>query len=205
MTRTRVMPEPVNLRSRRTRAALLASAYEILTAEGFEVLTMAAVAERAGVTRRAVYLHFPTRAALVTSLFDHIADVEGLADSVRGVEDAPDSVSGLDAWAAHLARFHPRLVEVDHALQRVWRTDPDAARYRKRILAAKHSTCRALIERLVQDGRLAAGWTPKSATDMLFALVSTGLVEALLVDRRWSRRRLAEQLALVFRSTFVED
>jgi hypothetical protein len=38
---------------------------------------------------------------------------------------------------------------------------------------------------------------------MLFALVSTDLIEALIADRRWSRQRLAKQLALLFRSTFV--
>jgi hypothetical protein len=31
------------------------------------------------------------------------------------------------------------------------------------------------------------------------------MIEALIVDRRWSRRRLAEHLALLFRSTFVAD
>ncbi len=38
---------------------------------------------------------------------------------------------------------------------------------------------------------------------MLFALISSDMIEALIVDRRWSQRRLAERLALVFRSTFA--
>jgi hypothetical protein len=38
---------------------------------------------------------------------------------------------------------------------------------------------------------------------MLFALVSSDGVEALLVDRRWSRRKLAEHLSRLFRATFV--
>ena len=37
---------------------------------------------------------------------------------------------------------------------------------------------------------------------MLFALISSDLIEALLVDRRWSRNRLATHLALLFRATF---
>src|SRR5690242_17802927 len=47
-----------NVRGRRTRAALLAATREVLEEGGFEELTMTAVAERAGVTRRAIYLHF---------------------------------------------------------------------------------------------------------------------------------------------------
>ncbi len=92
--------EPTNARSRRTRAALLAAAHTILEEQGFEALTMSAVADRAGVTRRAVYMHFTARAELVGALFDHVAAVEGLAESLRGVWEAPDAVSALDQWAA---------------------------------------------------------------------------------------------------------
>jgi AcrR family transcriptional regulator len=195
--------EPTNARSRRTRAALLGAAHAILEEQGFEALTMTAVAERAGVTRRAVYMHFPSRAELVGALFDHVAGVEGLAASLQEVWEAPDAVAALDAWAGHLARYHPRLLAVDRALQRVWRSDPDAAAHRERVVAEKLSNCRRLAGRLESEGRLAGGWTPESARDMLFALVSSDMIEALIVDRRWPRRRLAEHLALMFRSTFV--
>src|SRR5919109_591790 len=179
--------QPANARSRRTRAALLAAARAILEEKGFEALTMTAVAERAGVTRRAVYMHFPSRAELVSGLFDHVARVEGLADSLREVWAAPDAIAALDAWAAHLARYHPRVLAVDRAVQRMWRLDPDAAAHRKRVVAEKLSNCRRLARRLDDEGRLAAGWTPESAADMLFALISSDAIEALIVDRRWSR------------------
>jgi AcrR family transcriptional regulator len=195
--------EPTNARSRRTRAALLDAAHAILKEQGFEALTMTAVAERAGVTRRAVYMHFPTRAALVGELFDHVAKVEGLAGSLERVWIAPNSVSALDEWAGHLARYHPRLLAVDRAMQRVWRDDPDAAAHRARVVKAKLTNCRRLAKWLVEEGRLAPGWTTATATDMLFALIASDVIEALIVDRRWSRAQLSQHLALLFRSTFV--
>jgi AcrR family transcriptional regulator len=194
---------PANARSRRTRAALLEATHAILKEQGFEALTMTAVAERAGVTRRALYMHFPTRSALVGELFDYVAQVEGLAASLKHVWTAPDAVSALDEWARHLARYHPRLLTVDRAVQRVWRDDPDAAAHRARVVKAKLANCRRLANRLAEEGRLAPGWTKASATDMLFALIASDVIEALIVDRRWSRARLAEHLALLFRSTFV--
>jgi AcrR family transcriptional regulator len=195
--------EPANARSRRTRAALLAASRAILEEQGFEALTMSAAAERAGVTRRAMYLHFASRAELIGALFDHVAAVEGLDESLRSVWEAPDAVAALDAWAAHLARYHPRLLAVDRALQGVWRQDADAAAHRARVVSEKLSNCRRLATRLADEGRLAAGWSPSLAADMLFALISSDMIEALIVDRRWSRQRLAEHLALVFRSTFA--
>jgi AcrR family transcriptional regulator len=195
--------EPTNARSRRTRAALLAAARALLEEQGFEALTMTAVAERAGVTRRAVYLHFPSRGKLVGELFDFVAASEGLTESLQDVWDAPDAGSALDRWAAHLARYHPQVLGLDRAMQQTWRQDPDAAAHRKRVVAEKLWNCRRLVRWLDQEGRLAGGWTPQSATDMLFALISSDMIEALIVDRRLSRHRLAEHLALLFRSAFT--
>jgi AcrR family transcriptional regulator len=197
--------EPTNARSRRTRTALLSSAREILETRGFEALTMTAVAERAGVTRRAAYLHFATRAELIGALFDFVADTEGLEESLRRVWEAPDAVSALDEWAAHLARYHVRLLAVDRAVERVRHVDADAAAHRKRVVAEKLSNCRRLVSRLEQERRLARSWTEETASDMLFSLISSDMIEALTLDRRWSRRRLADHLALLFRSAFVAD
>jgi AcrR family transcriptional regulator len=205
VTPVRSTIEPTNVRSRRTRAALLAAAHAILEEQGFEALTMSAVARQARVTRRAVYMHFASRSELVGVLFDYVASVEGLAESLEAVWHAPDGVSALDEWAAHLARYHPRLLTVDRALQRVWRVDPDAAAHRKRVVTAKMANCRRLARRLVDEGRLADAWTIESAADMLFALISSDMIEALIVDRRWSRHQLADRLAILFRSTFVAD
>lgn len=199
----KTIDEPTNARSRRTRAALLAAAREILAEKGFEALTMTAVADRSKVTRRAAYLHFATRAELVAALFDHVAETEGLDESLQRVWDAPDAVSALDEWAGHLARYHPKVLPVDRAVQQVWRLDPDARVHRKKVVAAKLSNCRRLIGDLDSEGRLSPAWTVRAATDMLFGLISSDLIEALLNDRRWSQQRLADHLALLFRSTFV--
>jgi hypothetical protein len=47
--------------------------------------------------------------------------------SVQPVGDAPDSVTRLEAFAVHLAGFHPRIRTVDLALLRASETDPDVA------------------------------------------------------------------------------
>ena len=65
----RSIEQPQNARSRRTSGALLHATRDLIDEQGFEALTMAAVAERAGVSRRAVYLHFSTRTELVTALY----------------------------------------------------------------------------------------------------------------------------------------
>lgn len=195
--------ESGNARSRRTRAALLAATREIIEEDGFESLAMAEVARRAGVSRRAVYLHFSTRSELVNSLFDFVADSEGLAESTRPVWEAADGAAALDEWARHLARYHARLIPITRALQSVGQGDADACRHRQRVIQAQLANCRRLAARLCEEGRLSPGWTLESATDMLWALISTDMIEGLLVERRWTPEMFAEQFATLLRSTFV--
>lgn len=195
--------QPANARSRRTRRALLDGARAILEEEGAAALTMAAVAERAGVTRRAAYLHFPSRADVVASLFDHIAEQQGLGPSLDHVFAASDSVAALDRWAEHLARYHPALIAVDRAITHAQRHDPDAAAHRERISTAQRNNCRRLARWLADEERLASPWTIGTATDMLFGLISTDMMDRLLHDCRWSPQLLASSLAALLRRTLV--
>jgi len=197
------VPDSSTPQGQHTRQRLLAATRAVLEEEGFAALTMGKVAARAQVTRKTVYLHFGTRGALIAELFGYVAAAEGLHRSLAPVWSAPDGAAALEEWAHHLARYHPQLLAVGRALQQVWRSDPDAAAHHRRILAAKHGNCRRLAQRLADEGILAPGWTVQSAADMLNALATTDLIEALAVDRGWSHRALADGLARLFRSAFL--
>jgi AcrR family transcriptional regulator len=195
---------PANARSRRTRQALLDAARALLEGQGSDALTMSAVADRAGVTRRTAYIHFGSRADLVALLFDHVAEAEGLAESIGRVRDAPDAVAALDEWAAHLARYHTRVVALDRAIARAADSDPDAARYRSRIARAKLKNCRDLVRRLDDEGVLGEQWRADTATDVLYALTSSDVVDGLTGDRGWSKEKLARSLAVLFRAALLD-
>ncbi len=196
--------EPGSGRSRRTRAALLAATRALLEEHGTESLTMAAVAGRAGVSRRAVYLHFTSRTELLTELFGYVSEQEGLQSSLQPVWQAPDAAAALEEWAGHLARFHPRILAVARAIQRVRRVDPDAAKHWELVMADQQACCHRLAAWLAREQRLAPPWTVPTATDMLWALMSFEVLEELLVDRGWSPRRYRAHLAVVLQSTFLD-
>ena len=166
---------------------------------------MAAVAERAGVSRRAVYLHFASRTELLTELFGYVSEQEGLAASLQPVWQAPDAPAALEEWACHLARFHPRVLAVACAIQRVRRVDPDAEAHWQLVMADQQACCQRLAAWLAREQRLAPPWTVRTAADMLWALMSYELLEELLVDRGWSPRRYRTHLAALFKSTFLCD
>lgn len=199
----RSIVHPQNARSRRTAGALLSAARAIIEQDGFESLTMAAVAERAGVSRRAVYLHFAGRAELLTELLRDLGRAEELGVSLQRVWDSPDSLTALDEWARHLARAHPRIMPIARAVDQVRHTDPDAAAMRAEILRRWRLGCGRLMVWLDEEGNLAAPWTVEAAADMLWALMSWDVLEGLLVERNWSRDQYADHMSLLFRSTFT--
>lgn len=74
------------------RMQLLEAAAEIVQAEGADALTLARVAERAGVTKPIAYEHFETREGLLMALYRHfdarrieatVADLERRANSLE--------------------------------------------------------------------------------------------------------------------------
>ncbi len=192
-----------NARSRRTRLALLAAARALVEQKGVLALTMASVAEHAGVTRRSVYLHFSTRTELITALYGYVNETEELAASLEKVWQAPDAATALERWAQHLARYHTQLIPFGREFQRVRGADPDAEHYWDLVMRQWRESCRRLAEWLATEQRLAASWTAATAADMLWALMSFDVLEALVVDRQWSRKRLARKLSALLQSTFV--
>jgi AcrR family transcriptional regulator len=195
--------EPQNRRSRRTRAAVLDAAWQLLEMHGPEQTTMGAVAERAGVSRRALYLHFASRAELLLALHAHVDERLDLAASLQLVSEAPDGVAALDAFAAHLARYHPTILGIDLALLRVQDEDPDVARLVAQGIQRWHEGCRSITQRLADEGRLAEPWTVDTAADLIWSFMFPETLQRLTVNRGWSTERYGELVGAVLRRTLV--
>jgi AcrR family transcriptional regulator len=197
--------EPRNARSRRTSAALLRAARDLIEQDGFAALTMAAVAERAGVSRRGAYLHFTSRTDLLRALYAYLGETESLGASLQAVWDSPDAAAALTKWAEHIARAHPRILGVVRAVEHSRYDDADAARLWRTGQGNWLRGCRRLMRWLADEGRLAPRWTVDTAADMMWALMSIDVLDRLHNERRWPSRRITDQLAALFHATFVSD
>jgi AcrR family transcriptional regulator len=195
--------EPRNRRSRRTRAAALDAAWQLLEEGGANAATMAAVAERAGVSRRALYLHFASRAELLLALHEHVDEELDLAGSVRPVLEAPDAVTALDRFAAHLASYHARILPIDLALVRAKDDDADVAALAEQSVQAWHEGCRNIVQRLADEGHLAPPFTVATGADLLWTFMFPETLERLIVDRGWSVERYRQLLTALLHRTLV--
>jgi AcrR family transcriptional regulator len=133
--------------------------------------TMSEVAAKAGLSRQAVYLHFPDRAALVAALQARLAPPPAPAPA-----EAPSARAALSALLARLADDYPGLWWV---LKAGGTLDP----------APRLAQCRALVERFRVEGALAPHLSVATAADLLFSLTDPGLWHALVEGRGWDAAR----------------
>jgi AcrR family transcriptional regulator len=145
------------------RRQLLDAAARCFTRGGYGGLTMVAVAEEAGVSRRLVYNHFPDLAALSEAYFD-----DRTRRYLDGIDDAV-AAGGLDRRAAFTGAFR-RLLAMpaeDQRAIRVLLTDPGLP-----DLAPLQTRVRAHIEaRWLAPFRARVG-DPALARALLWAVVN---------------------------------
>ncbi|WP_328768806.1 TetR/AcrR family transcriptional regulator [Devosia sediminis] len=98
---------PRQKRSQATVEAILTGAAQILAERGYERMTTAAVAERAGVSIGSLYQYFPDKVALASAVLDHSSD--GFAASFEAkleLGPATSLLASIDAMIAFARSAH---------------------------------------------------------------------------------------------------
>ncbi|WP_169947307.1 TetR/AcrR family transcriptional regulator [Microbispora sp. H11081] len=89
----------------RNRARVLAAAREEFAERGFRDAKVDAIADRAGLTRGAVYSNFPGKRALYFSVLADLAEREAGLDDPDGPDHLGDAASGVGTTGEALAAF----------------------------------------------------------------------------------------------------
>jgi len=164
---------------------------------------MSDIAKAVGISRQALYLHFPTRAELLIATTRHIDSVKNmdarLADSRAASSGADRLVSFIKVWGGYIPEIHGLSV----ALRSMRDSDAEAAAaWDDRMQAVRHG-CVAAVEALIADKMLKSDLDREVATDLLWTLLSVENWERLVRDCGWSQteyenqiRRLAEAALL---------
>ncbi len=184
---------------RSTRLAILEAAHEVFDRHGYGV-GLEKVADEAGVSRQAVYLHFGSKGSLLTELARYEHERTGIgALAEQTVWSAPDATAALDAWVTLLVAFTPEILGFVRAVDGARRSDPDAAMVWQDQSEDRLQGCRRLARWLKRDGVLATGWTVTDAADLIWAVASPRMYEELVVDRGWTPRRFTRHLQVTLR------
>ncbi len=172
-----------------TRKNILETTWKLLESGGPSAVRMSDIAKSTGISRQAVYLHFPSRAELLiatTRYLDEVKDVDARLEASRS---AASGLERLDAYIEAWGNYIPEIYGVARALVAMQDTD-EAARvaWKDRMDAVRHG-CEAAVAALKKDGALSKDLTAREATDLLASLLSIEQWAQLREHGGWSQRR----------------
>ncbi len=153
---------------------------------------MSEVARATGISRQALYLHFPDRATLLLAVADHVDEREDLQAGIAAVQAAPDGAAQTRAWVDMQARRNPRIAPFARALdQSRHGDDPTATAWRDRTTNRLRAAT-AIVGQLRREGRVHRSWTTQEAAIVVWELVSFRVWDDLVNEADLTPERYTE-------------
>jgi AcrR family transcriptional regulator len=177
-----------------TRRRICEAAVRLIGRRQGADVTLGEVAEAAGVSRQALYLHFAHRADLFLALVRHLDEERGIPDGIRRIEQAPSGVAALREMAALQAKTNPAIWPLARLIESVRRQDKAAERAWQDRLASRLTGCRGIVARLQTEGALRDGLSAADAAELLWTLTSLRTWEDLVLLRGWSAAKYERRL-----------
>ncbi len=188
-----------------TRQRILDAARGLLEAKPGASFVMGDVADRAGVSRQALYMHFADRTELLVEVARYADATARTPTRQRRVDQASTGRDALREAIALQAYLKPRLQGVATAIDMLRRTDPAADAAWKEREHARLDRCEQVIRRLHDEGDLALGWDVAGAARCLWAVTSQRVWDDLVIDQCWSTARYRRHLTALLEAALLKQ
>jgi AcrR family transcriptional regulator len=195
-----------------TRRRILDAARDAFIEHGYAGTSMAAIAERAGVSTEAIYKGFRTKAALARAVLDVAiaGDDEPVSmperPEVRAIAEPSDAKEVLRRYARHARALLERLGALPAALLLGARAgEADLREIQVEADAQRLEAAGLLIRVLRRTGQLRADLDEERARDVIWALNSPELHWMLTVERGWTGDDYEELLTRALIALLVGD
>jgi AcrR family transcriptional regulator len=186
-----------------TRTRILEATWRLMVQRRGQGVRMRDVAEAAGVSRQAVYLHFGSRAELMVATARYGDGVRGRDERLRRYRAATTGVDLLEAYVEFWGNYIPEIYGIARALLEARETDDAAAAAWDDRMDSVRERCRNIIEALHRDGMLAPEWSREEAVDLLWTMLSIRNWESLTIECGWSTSQYVVRMQELSKRTFV--
>ena len=188
-----------------TRTRILQATWDLLEERRGQGVRMSDIARRAGISRQALYLHFPTRAELLIATTHYLDDVKGTEARLAPSRAAETGIERLDAFIEAWAAYMPEIYGLAKAFLAMRDTDEAAAAAWDQRMQDMREGCEAAIAALKRDQMLSPAYAPKQATDILWTLLSIRNWEQWTLRCGWSQKRYVTTMKSMARRLLVAD
>ena len=187
-----------------TRRRILQAAWELLEQQGPGV-RLADVAERAGVSRQAVYLHFGDRSGLLVALVDFIDVSLGAVQLRAHIYGAATGVESLERWIETMSWYTAKINRVTWVLESSQDQDKGLAAAWRDRMGRRQQHIRSIVERIAAEGRLAEGWSVDAAVDLIYVITMPGAWRELTRERGWTAEQYTQHLTRLVQSALLSE
>ncbi len=188
-----------------TRTKILEATWQLMEERRGLGVRMRDIAEAAGVSRQAVYLHFSTRAELMVATTHYIDEVLGLNERLRRYQAATKGVEILQEYIVFWGNYIPEIYGLAKAMMLVHDADEAAAvAWNNRMTALREGCCKT-IDALIRDGMLAAEWSRDQAIDLFWTILSVRNWEHLTIKCGWTACQYVERMQKLFKRILLKQ
>ena len=174
-------------RRSQTRTQILDAARVLFEEHGYHGAGLEAVGRKAGVSRQAIYLHFPSKSELLTALHLHVFDTAVVpAVDRHPVTAAMPALEVLDATIAANVEVISSVWRIHEALATARRQHPEVD---ETLRPREEERYRELVDigmRLEKEGELPPEIDVGTFADMYWGLMNVGTYRSLVIERNWS-------------------
>lgn len=185
-----------------TRTRILETAWKLLES-GDKAVRMSDIAKAVGISRQALYLHFPNRADLLIAVTRHIDVVKNVDAQLAESRAAKSGTERLDAFIAAWGGYIPQIHGISVALRAMHGDTEAAAAWDDRMQAVRHG-CAAAVAALNADGDLRSDLSEQTATDMLWVLLSVENWEKLVRECGWTQEAYLAEITALSRNALIK-
>lgn len=188
-----------------TPTRILESTLALLEAPGGKLPTMSDIAKAAGVSRQAVYLHYPSRTDVVIAATRHQDQMLDMDTALAPSRTAANGRERLDAFVTAWCNHVPKIHGVARAIMALTSTDAEAKAAWDIRMTDLREGCAAAVAALARDGTLPDSMDQAKATDLLWALLSIRNWENLTQTCGWEQSRYAMTIRAMAVATLTQD
>lgn len=187
-----------------TKIKILEATWKLMEEQNGQGVRMSDIAETAGISRQAVYLHFNSRTEVMVATTHYIDEVRGLDERLQRYRAATVGVEILEEFVEFWGNYIPQIYRLAKALLAVRETDEAAAAAWKDRMDSIRSGCREIIDALDRDKMLDAKFSRDEAVDLMRTMLSVHNWEHLTMECGWSTNQYINSMQTLLKRTFLQ-
>jgi AcrR family transcriptional regulator len=161
------------------------------------------VARAAGLSRQAVYLHFPNRTELLLAATAYLEEELGFTERIQPILTAPSGVAALERMVEFLGDYLPVAQPVIDAFTAGRSSDPVIQTLFRDRAENRRGGVKQIIAWLIRDKALTKDLDVATAEEIMMGLTCFELWRELVVVGKLTNAQYVEQLKRLLRRALV--